>query len=87
MIHFQLHIDNISDYQHGVLPPNAVRLDTPPTKDIMKKSAPIMAVLCFLLQIPVFLRIFLCREFAVSIRSLAGIAAGFAAGLALQLVH
>ena len=87
MIRFQMEIDSISDYQRGNLPAGAIRLNTPTTADTMKKSVPIMVIICVLMNIAVFYRFISCKEFSLSLLSLTGIAAGCAVGFALLIVH
>ena len=50
MIKVRLSISDINEYQTGILPDNAVKIETPQNIDeMMKKSAPIAGILCMLL--------------------------------------
>ena len=47
MIKLKMSIEDISEYQTGILPKNAVKIETPQSiEEMMKKAAPIAAVLC-----------------------------------------
>ena len=50
MIKLKMSIEDISEYQTGILPKNAVKIETPQSiEEMMKKAAPIAAVLCILM--------------------------------------
>ena len=50
MIKLKMSIEDISEYQTGILPKNAVKIETPQSiEEMMKKAAPIAAVLCVLM--------------------------------------
>ena len=46
MIKLKMSIEDISEYQTGILPKSAVKIETPQSiEEMMKKAAPIAAVL------------------------------------------
>lgn len=50
MIKLKMSIEDISEYQTGILPKNAVKIETPQSiEEMMKKAASIAAVLCVLM--------------------------------------
>ena len=50
MIKLKMSIKDINEYQTGILPKNAVKIETPQSiEEMMKKAAPIAAVLCVLM--------------------------------------
>lgn len=50
MIKLKMSIEDISEYQTGILPKSAVKIETPQSiEEMMKKAAPIAAVLCVLM--------------------------------------
>lgn len=52
MIKLKMSIEDISEYQTGILPKNAVKIETPQSiEEMMKKAAPIAAVLCILIVV------------------------------------
>ena len=78
MIRFNRCIDDIRTYQTGDLPDTAVRIETPRTvDDTMKHAAPIAAVLCLIVSLTVFAKVFFARAAAVFARNSA--AGGFRA--------
>ena len=49
MIKLKMSIEDINEYQTGILPENAVKIETPQSIDeMMKKAAPIAVILCVL---------------------------------------
>ena len=78
-------IENISKYQQGDLPPNAEKFKTPATPDdMMKRSAPIMAVLCFAIAISVFAKNIISHSMTVFLPT---VLAGCLIGVGLCIVH
>ena len=52
MIRLKMSIKDINEYQTGILPKTAVKIETPQSiEEMMKKAAPIAAVLCVLLLV------------------------------------
>lgn len=50
MIKLKMSIEDIDEYQTGILPENAVKIETPQSTDeMMKKAAPIAVILCVLM--------------------------------------
>lgn len=49
MIKLKMSIEDISEYQTGILPKSAVKIETPQSiEEMMKKAAPIAAdIMCF----------------------------------------
>lgn len=84
MIKIKIGIDNLNEYQHGNLPLNAVKLKTPTTDDIQKKSFPVAAVLCIIMFISVFCKTWISRT---PVMKPIFIIIGVALGIALLLVH
>lgn len=84
MIRFNGCIDDIRTFQAGDLPENAVRIETPRTiDDTMKHAAPACAVLCLIVSLTVFTKVF----FAGAAIAPAAVFIGFAVGLVLLIVH
>ena len=78
-------IENISKYQRGDLPPNAEKLKTPATPDdMMKRSVPIMAVMCFFIAVSVFAKNIISRSITVFLPT---VLAGCLIGVGLCIVH
>ena len=78
-------IENINDYQQGHLPPNAEKLKAPANpEDMMKKSAPIMAVMCFIMAASVFIKNFINHSMSVFLPT---VLVGCLIGLGLCVVH
>lgn len=78
-------IENINDYQCGNLQPNAEKLNAPTSpEDMMKKSAPIMAVLCFIMAASIFTKNFINHGMVVFLPTVLG---GCLIGVALAIVH
>lgn len=84
MIKIKIGIDNLNEYQHGNLPLNAIKLKTPTTDDIQKKSFPVAAVLCIIMFISVFCKTWISRT---PVMKPVFIIIGVASGIALLLVH
>ncbi|MDE5835092.1 MAG: DUF3267 domain-containing protein [Ruminococcus sp.] len=84
MIKIKSSIDNISEYQCGNLPLNAVKLKTPTTNDIPKKSFPIAVFMCVIMFISMFCKTFISR---MPVTKPVFIMIGVASGIALLLVH
>lgn len=84
MIKIKIGIDNLNEYQHGNLPLNAIKLKTPTTDDIQKKSFPVAAVLCVIMFISMFCKMWISRT---PITKPVFIIIGVTSGIALLLVH
>ena len=85
MIMLKKCIENINDYQQGNLQPNAEKLKAPANpEDMMKKSAPIMAVMCFVMAATVFIKNFINHSMSVFLPT---VLAGCMIGLWLCIVH
>lgn len=84
MIKIKSNIDNLSEYQCGNLPLNAVKLKTPTTDDMPKKSFPIAVVMCVIMVILMFCKTFINR---MPVTNPVFIMTGVVAGVALLLVH
>lgn len=62
MIRFNRCIEDFRDFQAGDLPENAVRIETPRTiDDTMKHAAPVCAVLCLIVSLTAFAKVFFCK--------------------------
>ena len=84
MIRFNRCIEDFRDFQTGDLPENAVRIETPRTiDDTMKHAAPACAVLCLIVSLTAFGKVFFARAAIAP----AAVFIGLAAGLALLIVH
>ncbi len=78
-------IENINDYQQGNLPPNAEKLKAPATpEDMMKKSAPIMAVMCFVMAASIFTKNIINHSMSVILPT---VLVGCLIGVGLCVVH
>ncbi len=78
-------IENISEYQQGKLPPNAEKLKAPATpEEMMKKSAPIMAIMCFVMAVSVIAKNVISRSMTVFLPT---VLAGCLIGVGLCIVH
>lgn len=85
MIKIKLSIDNINEYQTGILPNNAVKVETPQSMDeLMKKAAPIAVALCLLLFVAMLCKTIICGTRVISPLF---ILIGFAIGSVLLIVH
>ncbi len=78
-------IADIKEYQRGVLPQNARRIDTPSSIDeMMKKTTPITALLCAILIVMMFVKTIMSHTKVVNPL---GIFAGVAMGFVMLVVH
>lgn len=78
-------INDIKEYQHSELPPEAIKLYTPVSNDeMLKKSAPIAAILCVVLVLTMFAKTIISGT--VVIQPLT-IAVGFIIGFLLLGIH
>ena len=85
MIVLKKRIESIAEYQQGDLPENAEKLKTPPsTEEMMKKSIPIMAVLCFVMAASVVAKNIVSHCMTVFLPT---VLAGCLIGLGLCVVH
>lgn len=84
MIKIKSNIDNLSEYQCGNLPLNAVKLKTPTTDDMPKKAFPIAVVMCVIMFISMFCKTFINR---MPVTNPVFIMTGAALGIALLWVH
>ncbi len=85
MITFKKSIENINDYQCGQLPQNAEKLVAPVSpEEMMKKSAPIMLIMCLILVISVLIKSFTNHAMVVFLPTVLG---GCIIGVALAIVH
>ena len=85
MIRFKSPIENISEYQSGPLPKNAIRIETPSTiEELMKKATPIAVILCVSLFAAMLVKNLYCREMVIAPFM---IPVGFFIGFCLLIVH
>ncbi|MGN0383683.1 MAG: DUF3267 domain-containing protein [Eubacterium sp.] len=85
MIKVRLSINDINEYQTGILPNNAVKIETPQSiDDMMKKSAPIAGILCMLLFATMLCKTILSGTVVISPLF---ILVGFLLGFVLLIVH
>lgn len=85
MIKFKLSIKDINEYQTGVFPDRAVKIETPQSmEEMMKKAAPIGAVLCVLLFVVMLCKTIVCKAVVISPIFLF---VGFVLGFLLLIVH
>lgn len=85
MIALKWNIENINDYQQGNLPQNAVKLKAPATtEDMMKKSLPIMMVMCTVMVASILAKAFISHAMVVFIPT---VPAGLVIGIILAVVH
>ena len=85
MIKIQLSIEDINEYQTGVLPENALKIETPQSIDeLMKKAAPIAAILCVIMFVTMLCKTIINKTVVISPVS---IFIGFCLGFALLIVH
>lgn len=60
-------IEDISEYQTGILPKNAVKIETPQSiEEMMKKAAPIAAVLCVLMFVTMLCKTVMNKTVVIS---------------------
>ncbi|MCW6652353.1 DUF3267 domain-containing protein [Aerococcaceae bacterium NML210727] len=86
MIQFRNSIENISEYQMGMLPQGARKLDTPSTEEMLKIAMPICIVICILFSGTVFYKVYTAPKVEV-LPLFIGIALGLAGGGVLLVVH
>ena len=85
MITFKPTIDDIKEYQRGNLPGNAVRIDAPHSIDeMLKKAAPIEAVLCMVLFLAMFIKTIVNHDLVINPIA---VVLGFIIGFLLLAVH
>ncbi|MFQ8811892.1 MAG: DUF3267 domain-containing protein [Gallintestinimicrobium sp.] len=67
MIKLKMSIEDISEYQTGILPKNAVKIETPQSiEEMMKKAAPIAAVLCVLMFVTMLCKTVMNKTVVIS---------------------
>ena len=67
MIKLKMSIEDISEYQTGILPKNAVKIETPQSiEEMMKKAAPIAAVLCILMFVTMLCKTVMNKTVVIS---------------------
>ena len=67
MIKLKMSIEDISEYQTGILPKNAVKIETPQNiEEMMKKAAPIAAVLCILMFVTMLCKTVMNKTVVIS---------------------
>ena len=67
MIKLKMSIEDISEYQTGILPKNAVKIETPQSiEEMMKKAAPIAAVLCVLMFVTMLCKTVINKTVVIS---------------------
>ena len=67
MIKLKMSIEDISEYQTGILPKNAVKIETPQNiEEMMKKAAPIAAVLCVLMFVTMLCKTVMNKTVVIS---------------------
>ena len=85
MIKIKMSIEDINEYQIGILPKNAVKIETPQGIDeTMKKAAPIAAMLCILMFATMLCKTIINKTVVVSPIF---IFIGFCLGFVLLVVH
>lgn len=85
MIKLKMSIDDINEYQTGILPENAVKIETPQSIDeMMKKAAPICVILCALMFATMLCKTIVNKTVVVSPIF---ILLGFCIGFILLVVH
>lgn len=85
MIKFVKSIDNISKYQCGKLPKNAKKLKAPASMaEMMKKSMPVAVILCVVMILAMFTKMYLSHTRVVSKPAIIG---GLLLGFSLLIVH
>lgn len=85
MIKYVKTIDNISEYQCEELPATAEKLNAPvTTEDMMKKSAPIVIVLCLIMFLAMFIKTFVSKSMVIFPPAVLG---GLFLGFLLIIVH
>ena len=67
MIKLKMSIEDISEYQTGILPKSAVKIETPQSiEEMMKKAAPIAAVLCVLMFVTMLCKTVMNKTVVIS---------------------
>ena len=85
MIKLKMSIEDINEYQTGILPENAVKIETPQSIDeMMKKAAPIAVILCVLMFATMLCKTIVNKTVVVSPIF---IFVGFCIGFVLLVVH
>ncbi len=85
MIVFKRCINNINEYQCGVIPKGAEKLNAPSsTEDMMKKATPVAVVVCFIMAALMFIKTITNHTVVVSPLAILG---GFLTGFAQLIVH
>ena len=85
MITFKPFIEDRKEYRRGSLPENAVRIDAPNSIDeILKKAAPIEAVLCIVLFLTMFIKTIVNHDLVINPIA---VAFGFIIGFLLLTIH
>lgn len=85
MIKLKMSIEDINEYQTGILPKNAVKIETPQSIDeMMKKAAPIAVILCVLMFTTMLCKTIVNKTVVVSPIF---ILLGFCIGFVLLVVH
>ena len=85
MITFKPFIEDIKEYQRGSLPENALRLDTLHSiAEMLKKAAPIEAVLCVVLFVAMFIKSIVNHDLVIHPIA---VAFGFIIGFLLLTIH
>lgn len=85
MVKVRLSISDIKEYQTGILPDKAVKIETPQSiNEMMKKSAPIAGILCILLFAAMLCKTILSGTIVISPLF---ILVGFIIGFVLLMVH
>lgn len=85
MIKLKMSIEDINEYQTGILPENAVKIETPQSIDeMMKKAAPIAVILCVLMFATMLCKTIVYKTVVVSPIF---IFIGFCIGFVFLMVH
>lgn len=84
MIKFKMSIEDINEYQTGILPENAVKIETQSIDEMMKKAAPIAVILCVLMFATMLCKTIVSKTVVVSPIF---IFIGFCIGFVLLVVH
>ena len=85
MIKLKMSIEDINEYQTGILPENAVKIEIPQSIDeMMKKAAPIAVILCVLMFATMLCKTIVSKRVVVSPIF---IFIGFCIGFVLLVVH
>ena len=84
MIKLKMSIEDINEYQTGILPENAVKIETQSIDEMMKKAAPIAVILCVLMFATMLYKTIVSKTVVVSPIF---IFIGFCIGFVLLVVH